>query len=242
MVKLSRNILHLLCTGLLMVMAGLAGAQSAASYPSKPVRIIVPTVPGGVSDAMARLLSDRFLKGMGQNFIVDNRGGGEGIIGTAAVARAAPDGYTLLVTSDAFLVNHWLRTNLPYDSFKDFKLISPLTRAESLLVVHPSVAVSNLKDFIAYARANPGKLNLASGSVGGDMKNYRFMNQAGAKLTNVNYKGAGPAMVDLLGGNVQVGLFSVAVVTQQIKAGKLRFQVTCAIPRFPTWRHLPKAA
>ena len=222
MVKLFRHLVRLLCTGLVMAAACTAGAQSATSYPSKPVRIIVPTVPGGASDVIARLVSEKFFREMGQNFVVDNRGGGDGIIGTGAVARAAADGYTLLLTTDSFLFNHWLHTDLPYDSLKDFTLISPLTRAETVLTVHPSVAANNLRDFITYARANPGKLNAASGSLLGVVKNNWFMNLTGTKLTNVNYKGGGPAIVDLLAGNVQVVIFTASVVLQHINAGKLK--------------------
>ncbi len=221
MIKLSRRTSRLLCTGLLMAVAGSAGAQSAASYPNKPVRVIVPFAVGSATTALMGVFGDKFSRDLGQNFIADHRPGGDTIVGTTAAAKATPDGYTLLVVSSALLFNHWVRQDLPYNALKDFTPISGLTRSQSALAVHPSVA-GNLTEFISHAKANPGKLNMISTAPVAYLHYQRFMNATGTKLTIVNYKGGAPAIADLLSGNVQGFITNVSSLDSLIKAGKLR--------------------
>ena len=241
MITLFKDVSLHLCTGLLLAVASLAGAQPAASYPNKPVRIVVPYAPGGASDLLARALADRLTKELSHPFILDNRAGGGTIIGTNTVAKAAADGYTLLVTTEAFFANHWLPLDLPYDSLKDFALITPLGRSESVLTVHPSVATKTLGEFIAYAKANPGKLNVAVTSAVGVINLHKFNTATATKFTIVNYNGGAPAITDLLSGNVQVVIFNALNVQSLIKAGKLRGLAISgdkrdsALPEVPTF-------
>ena len=223
MVRMSRQISRLLlCAGFLMAVTNAVCAQSAASYPNKPVRVIVPYPPGGGSDFTARIVFNGLTRIMGQPFIIDNRAGGETIIGVNAVAKATPDGYTLLVISDVLLANHWMMPGLPYDASKDFTLVAPLARSESGLLVHPSVPADNLKGFVGYAKANPDKLNVAIGSPLNMLSFQRFMNATGTRFTVVNYKGAGPSIADLVAGNVQVFISNLAAARPLIKSGKVR--------------------
>jgi tripartite-type tricarboxylate transporter receptor subunit TctC len=211
MVKLSRPIPRLLCTGFLMAVAGSAGAQSAADYPHKPVRLILPYAPGGGTAPVTNILPEKFSKDLGQNFILDNRPGGDGVIGINAAAKANPDGYTLLGSTVTIIVNYWLRPDLPYNTLKDFTPVAALSRSESVLTVHPSFPANDLTEFISYARANPGKVNVASVSASGVLNYQRFMNVTGTKLTSVNYKGGGQALIDLLGGHVPVYIAGVGM-------------------------------
>ena len=222
MVKWSRLLARLLCTGLLMAAAATAGAQSAAGYPNKPVRVIIPSAPGGSTDLSLAIFTERFTRELGQNFVFEHRPGGDTIVGTTAVAKAAPDGYTLLAVTTTVLINHWLFPDLSYDILKDLILIAPLTRSNSTLVISNSVPASNLKEFIAYARANPGKIDLASAASGTVLHYQRFMNATGTRFTIVNYKGPGQALTAVVGGHVQGFISGTGTVQSFIKTGKLR--------------------
>ena len=217
--KVCRGFLQLLLGCLCLAAA--AGVAAQSSYPAKPVRMINPFAAGGTSDQLTRILAAGLSKNFGQNFIVENRVGGDGIIGTAAVAKAAPDGYNILLTSEALLIAHWLYPDLPYDT-KDLAPVVGLARTESALVVHPSVPANDVKGFIAYAKANPGKLNMGAASPLTFLKNALFMENTGTNLSMVNYKGAAQATVDLVAGNIQVAIFSTQLVEPPIKGGKLK--------------------
>ena len=211
---------RLLGAGLLAMLAGPVGAQSAAGYPNKPVRIIVPFAAGGSITPVMQMFSDRFRQELGQNFLLDYRPGGDTAVGMAAAAKAAPDGYTLVMNSSGYIVNHWLMPDLPYDTIKDFTPISTLTRSDLILVANPSVARS-LKEFISYAKANPGKVNLSSGSAIGVLSYQSLMNVTGTKLTVVNYKGGPQPVSDVIAGHVNGTLTGVPNVEQFVKTGKL---------------------
>lgn len=208
------------------LLAVLAGAPDAAAqaYPERPIRLLVPFPAGGSIDPVARLLSQKLNEAWGQPVIVDNRPGGNTIIGTEALARSAPDGYTMLTAASTHLINALLMNNLPYDSDKDFIPVATLYRSEFLLLVNPSVPANNLKEFIALAKSRPGALNYAISGNGNanQLAGELFNITAGVKLASVPYKGGGPAITDLLGDQVQA-MFSVPVsVIGQVKAGKLR--------------------
>ena len=211
-----------ICAALLCAAPLPAAAQSASGYPSKPVRIIIPFAPGTNTDTVMNIYGEKFRKELGQAFVFDHRGGGDTIVGTTAAARATPDGYTLLTGTSTLLVNHWLAPDLAYDTFKDITLISTLTRSNSSLIINTMVPATNMKEFIAYAKANEGKVMFASTATAAELHAQRFMNATGTKLSIVNYKSATQAATDLMAGNVQ-GIFNnIANMAQLIKAGKLR--------------------
>jgi tripartite-type tricarboxylate transporter receptor subunit TctC len=211
-----------LVAGLGLAACGFASAE--APYPGKTLRLIVPFPAGGSTDPVARLLAQKLTDDWGQAVVVDNRPGGNTIIGTDALAKAAPDGYTLLYTASTHVINPLLMANLPYDSVRDFQPVATIVRSEFVLVVHPSVPANNLQEFIALAKAKPGVLNYATSGNGNPnhLAGEYFGMVAGVRMNNVPYKGGGPAITDLLGGQVQA-MFSVPTsVAGHIKAGKLR--------------------
>ncbi len=203
---------------------GVAGAI-AQNYPDKPVRIIVAYPPGGGADIAARALAARMSKDSGWQIVVENIGGAAGIIGTEAAAKAAPDGYTLLMGTNAtHAIFVSLYPKLPYDPRKDFAPICNVVTVASALVINPVVPVSTLKEFIAYAKANPGKLNYASGGSGSNahlaMELLKMM--AGIQVEHVPYKGIAPALQDVLGGRVPIMISNMPPVLPHIKAGRLK--------------------
>jgi tripartite-type tricarboxylate transporter receptor subunit TctC len=217
-----RRLRRRLLAGLFLAAAGFASAQPA--YPSKPIRILVPFPAGGSTDPVARLIGQKLTEAWGQAVIVDNRPGANTIIGTEALAKAPPDGYTLLYTASTHVINSVLVPNLPYDSVADFQPVATIVRSDFVLVVHPSVPANNLQEFIALAKARPGAINYATSGNGNPnhLAGEYFGMVAGVHLNNVPYKGGGPAINDLLGGQVQA-MFSVpTAVAGHIKAGKLR--------------------
>jgi tripartite-type tricarboxylate transporter receptor subunit TctC len=208
----------------LLAAAFSTAALSQPAYPDRTIRMLVPFPAGGSIDPVARLVAQKLNQAWGQPVVVDNRPGANTIIGTEALAKSAPDGYTILLTASTHVINSVLVPNLPYDSFKDFVPVATLYRSEFLLVVHPSVPANNLQQLIALAKAKPGALNYAISGNGNanHLAGELFGMTAGVKLSNVPYKGGGPAINDLLGGQVQA-MFSVPVsVIGQVKAGKLK--------------------
>lgn len=203
----------------------ITASASAQQYPTKPVRLIVAFAPGGASDVLARLLAQRLGDSLGQSVIVDNRPSAGGIIGSDLVAKAAPDGYTLLLGSAAaFAIAPHLATKLPYDTRRDFVPIAPFTRLTFVLNVNPKVDARSVKDLVALAKSRPGTLNIGSAGNGTTthMVGELFKHTAGVDLVHVPYKGAGPAMIDLISGQIQV-LFDAAITTlPQLKAGRIR--------------------
>ena len=222
---------------------GLGATPSLAqTYPTKPVRIIVPTSPGGITDTLARALAQRLTDFFGQTVIVENRPAGAGQIGMDFVAKAAPDGYTLMVNSDAaFVVNPHLYSKLPYDSIADFIPISGLGISPQALVLHPSTPANTLQELIAYAKTRPGALNYGTFGIGtsGHLNIIHLENETGTKFTPVHYRGAAPAITDLLGGHIQMMIVAIGLLRQNIEAGKLKAIAIGSRQRLPQYPDLP---
>jgi tripartite-type tricarboxylate transporter receptor subunit TctC len=238
-----RKISFAILSGVLLL--GSVSAALAQSYPTRPVRFIVPFAPGGSTDTLARTLSLKLGEALGQQVVVDNRAGGNGNIGTDLVAHAAPDGYTILLGYIANLaIGPSLYAKLPYDSVRDFAPITLLAVAPNILVVHPSVPVKNFQEFIAYAKANPAKLNFASAAVAspGHLSGELLNLAAGIHMQHVPYKGSGQAVVDLVGGQVQVMVSGMSSVMPHIKAGRLRPLAVTGARRSPAVPDLPTIA
>lgn len=216
--------------GTVMLGSQLAAAQTASTnaaqaYPNRPIRAVVPLAPGGGTDTVARLVFSKLSELLGQQVVVDNRGGGGGIVGTELVAKASPDGYTILVGSiTTNAVNPVLYKKLPYDHLRDFAAISMIGTVPNALVVHPSVPAKTMKEFLAYAKSNPGKVNYGSSGIGSathlSMELIRSM--AGIQMVHVPYKGAGAAVADVLSGQLQALCSSLAGLLPHIKSGRVR--------------------
>jgi tripartite-type tricarboxylate transporter receptor subunit TctC len=196
---------------------------AAADYPTKPVRLIIPFAPGGPSDIIGRLVGQKLSEALGQSVVSDNRGAAGGIVGFELAARAAPDGYTLLLASAGGLtMNPSLYLKLPYDSLRDYVPITQLTAGPNLMCIHPSVAAKSVQEFIALAKVKPGQLNFASAGTGNRLASELFRIAAGINIVNVPYKGTGQAIGDLIGGQVQMMMINPMAAIPQVKAGKLR--------------------
>ncbi|MGH8787414.1 MAG: Bug family tripartite tricarboxylate transporter substrate binding protein [Cupriavidus necator] len=222
----------------------LALPAAAQTYPAKPIRIVVPYVAGGGTDTIARAMGEKLSKRLGQPVVVDNKAGASGIIGTDAVAKAAPDGYTLLMTlTQSVLTNQFLYQKLPYDPRKDLTMISVLADAQLVLVAHPSVPVRTVRELGEYARSRPGKLSYASWGVGSlsHLSGAYYSKLVHGQATHVPYKGEAPMMQDLLGGQVQFGFASILTAKPYIQSGKLKAlavtgtQRSSALPDMPTF-------
>jgi tripartite-type tricarboxylate transporter receptor subunit TctC len=201
-----------------------AGAVHGQPWPAKQVRFVVPFAPGGTTDILARLLGQHLSESLGQPFVIDNRAGAGGNIGAAEVAKASPDGYTLMMgTPGTQAINQFIYTKMPYDTQKDFAPVSFVARVPNVLVVHPGVGVKLLPELIAYARANPNKLNSASPGAGttGHLSLELFKKLAGVQIQHVPYKGSGPALNDLIGGQVQMTIDNLPSALPHIQSGKL---------------------
>jgi tripartite-type tricarboxylate transporter receptor subunit TctC len=219
------NTLRRISSALLLASACAVTPAAAQTYPEKPIRMITPYAPGGGSDTLARIMGQKLYETWGQPVVVDNRPGGGGIIGAETVARASPDGYTLFVTPSAVLtINPHLYSSLRYDTFRDFTPVTMATNSPYFLVVHPKIPATTVKDLIAYAKANPSKLNYSSSGSGSSthLAGVLFNNMAGVDIVHIPYKGAAPATVDLLAGNIQLRFASVVPVLPHVKSGRLR--------------------
>ena len=226
------------------VLFGATNFAFADTYPSKPIRIIVPYPPGGFNDTLARTLGHKLTDKWGQSVIVDNRPGGGATIGINLAAKYAPDGYTLLIVSFAFAVNPALYAALPYDTGKDFAPIVLAAGTPNLLVVHPQLPVKSVKELIAIARSKPGKLNYASAGNGSSnhLSMELFKSLTGVDIVHVPYKGSAPAVTDLIGGQVDVMFDNVPNVLQHVKAGKLRALAVSSRDRSAFVKELPTIA
>ncbi len=209
---------------LAIVFATVAAAASAQSYPSKPVRIVVTAPPGGSDDFMGRLLAQRLSESLGRRFVVDNRPGGGALIGREYVARAAPDGYTLLMAGSAMAALPALRPAVKLDLLRDFSPVSLFATYPLLLVVHPSVPARSVKGLIALARSHPGKLNFGSSGTGQGphLAGELFKSLAKIDIVHVPYQGSGPAYVGIMSGQVDMNFGVIAAALQQVRAGKVR--------------------
>ena len=218
-------------------------ARAQGSYPQRPITLVVPSAPGGTTDFTARLIGDALSRALGQPVIVDNKPGGAGNIGNQFVAKAKPDGHTLLVAYSGYQVgNPHLFPNAGWDPIKDFAPVAMLTRAPQVIVTKANLQAKTLAELVAFAKANPGKLNYASSGNGSiqHIAGELFKQLTGTFITHIPYRGAGPAVQDLMGGQVDLFITTPASVVQQVKAGKLKaLAVTsstrlAALPQVPT--------
>lgn len=211
-----------LCAALFLACASLGAL--AQPYPNRTVKIIVPFPPGGGADTLARPLAERLRVRLGQPVILENRSGAASNIGTEAVARAAPDGYTLLINTDGFAIYPHLYASLPYDPFRDLAPVSYVADTPLVLAGNPALPAANLKDLIELARKTPERLNFANPGLGTPhhLAFELFTRGANLRITHINYKGGGPSLADVLAGHVQLGMFTLGAVLPQIQAGKLK--------------------
>jgi tripartite-type tricarboxylate transporter receptor subunit TctC len=233
------------CAAALTALLAIAGAASAQqqAYPVKPIRLIVPYPPGGTTSTFARLVGEKITASWGYNVIVDNRPGGNTIIGTEALTRAVADGHTIMFMDSAHVINPSLVPHLPYTAIRDFSPIGTLASTELLLAVHPSVPASTLKEFIAWAKTKPAQLNYASSGAGSvSHLSSELLNMiAGVSLVHVPYKGAAAALTDLIGGHVQMYFAAPISAIPHIKGGKLKAIAVpgearlAALPQLPTF-------
>ena len=230
--------LVLVAGAILALAPACAGAQQ---YPSRPVRFIVPFPPGGGNDIVGRVVALKLAEALGQPFIVDNRGGAGGTLGTDITAKSPADGHTLLINNISLAVNATLFAKLPYDTLKDLAPVTLVGRQPNLLVVHPSVAAQSIRELLALAKARPRQLNYGSGGVGtaSHLATELLKLMAQVELVHVPYKGLGPALTDLMGGQVQLIISTMASALPQVKAGKLRPLAVTTAKRSPFFPEVP---
>jgi len=227
------------------LLALMAGGAQAQTYPQSPIRLVVPFAPGGGADLMARILADPLSRRLGQPIVIENKPGGGATLGADFVAKSAPDGYTLLWTTPGpQITNPYLMPKLPYDPFRDFTAVATVVTAVNVLVVTPSLPVNSVPELIAYAKAHPGKLNFSSSGVGASshLSGELFKMMAGIDIVHVPYRGSGPSLQDLLAGNVQMAIDTVAVLLPHIQSGRLRALGVATLERNPTLPDLPPIA
>jgi tripartite-type tricarboxylate transporter receptor subunit TctC len=219
-------------------------AKAKAEFPERPLTLVVPFAPGGGTDNTARTLAEGMSANLGEPVIVENRAGAGTVIGTNYVARSKPDGYTMVVATFAHAVNPSLYKSLPYDTDKAFAPVILIAHSPNVLVVNPKLPFHSVKDLLAYAKANPGKLNYGSPGVGtsAHLAGELLKNLAGINMTHVSYKGAAPAVTDLLGGQIQVMLITAASATTYVKSGQLRALAVTSAQRSPAFPDLPTLA
>ena len=245
MKSLSRHGLELLLGASMWAFAAFAFAQAPAAYPTKPIRLVVPFPAGGATDLLAREVSKHLTDAWGQSVVVDNRPGAGGNIGSELVAKSPPDGYTLeMGTVGTHAINASLYSKMPYDHVKDFVPVILVAGVPNVLVVNPSVPVNTVQELIAYAKANPGKLNFASSGSGTSihLSGELFKVMAGVNMTHVPYKGSAPALAELIAGQVQLMFDNLPPSLPQIKAGKLRALAVTSARRAPALPDVPTVA
>jgi len=219
--------------------ATFACGAAAQSYPSKPIRVIVGQAPGGATDIVSRALAQKLTDGLGQTVVIDNRSGAAGSIGSAIAASAPPDGYTALIVSSTYTINPSLYKKLPFDPIRDLQPVTLIASSPFLLMVHPSIAAKTPRELIALAKTR--KLTFGSGGIGssGHLAAELFSSMAGIELTHVPYKGAGPALIDTLGGQVNLIMSSIVSGMPYAKAGRLRALAITTRTRSPALPELP---
>ena len=225
-----------------VALAVLATSAAAQTYPSRPVKIIVPFAAGGPADNYARFMAQRLQEALGQPFVVDDRPGAGSVIGTDAAAKAAPDGYTLLLMSNTHTVNETLLPDKPFQLMRDFVAIAPINYSDLVLVANPALPAQNLKELVAQAKAKPGKINYASSGPGTPyhMAGELFKSMAGISLVHIPYRGSSGARTDLMGGQVELMFDAVTTMAEQVKAGKVKAIATtgkvrsAVLPDVPT--------
>ena len=209
---------------LVAALVAVAIPAAAENYPAKPVRMIIPFAPGGNTDIIGRVFAPKFSENLGQQVVVDNRGGAGGTIGTEMAARAAPDGYTLIMVSAGHTINPAMIKKLPYDSIKDFAPVGVIANVPTAFVVHPALPAKNLNEFLALARAKPGEIFYSTAGRGtvGHLAAELLNSVAKLKLTAVHYKGSGPSMIDLVAGQVHMQFPSMPAAVPHVQTGRLR--------------------
>jgi tripartite-type tricarboxylate transporter receptor subunit TctC len=219
----------------------LAAAAGAQPYPSRPLRVVVPFAPGGAVDLVARTVAPKLSEALGQPVVVDNRSGAGGTIGTDIVAKARPDGHTLLVASMGVAVNAVLYPKLPYDTLRDLAPVTSLGEQPNIVVVHPSLSARSVGELVALAKARPGQISYASGGVGSNthLVTLLFLQMARVEMLHVPYKGLGPAIADLVGGQVQLAVSNVSTALPHVKSGRLRLLAVTSAKRFPLFPDAP---
>ena len=227
-----------------VVGAGLAAAAISGlaqqPYPNRPLRLIAPLAPGGTTDILARTMSQQLSGTLGHPVVVENRSGAGGTVGTDFVAKSPPDGYTLLIISaDTYTTNAVLYANLPFDSRKDLKPLSVLAASPSILTVHPSLPVKTVSQLVALSKTRPRELNYGSGGTSGVLRMELLKFNTGLKITNIPYKGSGPALIDQIAGHVHAGFFNLVATLPQVQSGKLRGLVVTGPRRFDKLPDVP---
>jgi tripartite-type tricarboxylate transporter receptor subunit TctC len=226
------------------VLLAFAAEAAGQAYPTRPIRLVVPLSPGGFADTPARMITPRLSEALGQQVFVDNRPGAGATIGTDFVAKSKPDGYTLLFTGTPHVISPALYKNLPYDPLKDFEPIIHVASGPYVLVVNPQLPVRSVQELIAAAKAQPGKIDYASSGNGSaqHLVSALFASMAGIDLNHVPYKGSGPALQDLLSGQVKVSFAGIPNVMPHVKAGKLRALAVSTPKRSPDLPEIPTVA
>ena len=216
-------------------------AVHAQTYPNKPVRLVVPFAPGGFTDVVGRILGQRLSTAMGQQFVIENKSGAGSIIGTDFVAKSAPDGYTLVMVSTTHVISPWIYKNIPYDPLKSFTAVSKLVDSPYVLLVNPKVAATNVKEFIALAKASPGSIRYASSGNGSSQHLMAglFASMTGASLKHIPYKGSAGAANDLIAGIVESSFAGVPNALSQVPQGRLRALAVTTAKRIPQLPDVP---
>src|SRR5260221_4537775 len=216
----------------------------AQDYPTRPVRIVIPLSPGGTSDVPGRIIAQKLAETLGQQFFVENRAGAGGTIGSDYVAKSRPDGYTLLLTASPFVIAPHVYKTMPYDTLADFAPVIRIATGPYVLVVHPSLGVNSVKELIAAAKKEPGKIDFASSGNGGaqNLVTELFMYMAGIKLNHVPYKGSGPAQQDLMSGIVKVSFVGTPIAIPHMKSGRLKALGVSTAKRSPEMPEVPTIA
>lgn len=224
-----------------MLFGAVSVAPAADTYPQRPVRLIIPYPPGGAGDIVGRMLATSLSAGLGQQMVNDNRGGGGQVIASQIAAGAPPDGYTLFLASATHSINPALRNNLPYDTLKDFAPITLVAESPLVFVVHPSLKVGSIRELIAAAKAQPGRINYASSGPGsgGHMSVELLQSLTGINVVHIPYKGAGPALVDVVAGQVQIICTSPLPSMPHVKSGRLRALGMTSLARSPVYPDIP---
>ncbi len=223
----------------------LAGAANAQAYPAKPVRLLVPFAPGGTTDVLARLVAQKLADALGQQFVIENKPGAGGNIGTELAVKSAPDGYTLVMSFDGTMaINPNTYAKMPFDAQKDLVAVANVAQVPLLIVVHPGVAAKNIAEFVALAKASPGRINYSSAGHGstGHLTGELFRSRAGIEIVHVNYKGGGQAVQDLLGGQIQMLVTALPTVEGHLKGGKLKALAFTSSKRVPGAPDVPTMA
>jgi len=229
---------NLLC---LLVFFACTGSAQAQGWPTKSVRFIVPFPPGGATDVAARALSDKLTQALGQQVIIDNRAGASGAIGAGEAARAAPDGYTILFAADPVTTLHLVMKSVPYDTLRDFAPITQVTTQPLAIAVHSSVPARSIQELIALVKANPGKYSFAHSGIGTGqhLSGELFKKLAGLDMVHVPYKGGGPAVQDLVAGQVPLAVLGSTPLIPHHKSGRIRILAFTSKDRFPTMPEIP---